>query len=174
LQLKQRAKAFFEASIQPFTTITTALQNSGIDYAVCGCIIRPKALLPYFYEIPAAAELFHTGNRDTIKLLDQLFKLYPTANALRYVPSLPKMDAGATLKDAVDFLGLDNQPVYVYYLRYAPVLQLQLYRLLSANAGDLFNRQQGDVVIFPTDLSWLIAYALETEWYAGRYAETNS
>lgn len=33
LQLKQKAKAFFEASIQPFAAITTALQNSEIDYA---------------------------------------------------------------------------------------------------------------------------------------------
>lgn len=69
------------------------------------------------------------------------------------------------LKTAVESLALENQTVYMYYLQYAPLLQLQLYDLLPVDNENLFNFWHGDVVIFPENHSWLISYSLEEDWY---------
>ncbi|HET8809753.1 MAG TPA: hypothetical protein VFM65_05750 [Flavobacteriaceae bacterium] len=173
LQHKLKAEAFVENSIQPFTEILVLLEQRKIAYALCDLIIPDKTLLlPHLSEAlkePVFQPLLaHAGNTDAAKNLHNLFERYPSTNALRYVPPVQKLKVPSILKDAIDFLELQNQPVSIYYLRYAPLLKVQLYDLVFDDEDKLFNFWHGDVVIFPENLNWLIAFSLEEEWYAGR------
>ena len=123
---------------------------------------------------------FHADHLEELGLeeqMDKLYDRYPSINHLRYVPSLPKFaDYGAAssekirdgLQKAAASLGLSNQRVFLSHLRYAPVIEVSLFDILEHDHKGLFNLWHGDAVIFPSDLSWLMAFTLEEEWYAGK------
>lgn len=61
----------------------------------------------------------------------------------------------------------EAQEVYLYYMRYAILLQVNLHHLSRVASEELFNFYHGDAIIFAENLDWLIAYSLEDEWRAG-------
>lgn len=177
LNIKLKAKDFLEKELSPFTEIFNFLNQSKVTYTLVDLLGYQQEWAPYFQE-ELKKPPYDQLNDDISKLktqdlLSRLFDLYPSVNELRYVPSVDKViitasTPGAGLKKAVDTLSLENQLVYVYYLRYAPLLKIQLHDLVQLGHEELFNFWFGDVVIFPQTHSWLIAFSLEEEWYAGR------
>lgn len=175
LHSKLKAKDFLENQISPFTEIHTYLRQSKVAFTTIDLLGFQEEWLPYLEE-----ELSKThfsalagglGKSKARKLLNTLFDKYPSTNAFRYVPKIDKINLITSnhesgLKTAVESLALENQTVYMYYLQYAPLLQLQLYDLLPVDNENLFNFWYGDVVIFPENHSWLISYSLEEDWYA--------
>lgn len=176
-RLKMGAKAFFRESMEPFLEITEVLEQAQIPYALCGLNLPDRAFLPYLTEIvegSAALDIAHLKGREGIEELTGVFERFPSTHLLRYVPPLPRLIQEDALKEAANRLSLQGQEVYMYYLRYAFVLRLQWNDLGSVDLDGLFNLWQGDVVIFPKRVDWLVAYSLEEEWYAGRLVQPKS
>ena len=173
LQQKLKAQAFFEDKIAPFAELFSVFGKSGVGFQVaawvgleeewCPHLSAKMQELPYYFK--------KEDNSKPVELLDGLFEQYPSLNALRYVPPFEKMEIETSenpLRKIVEQLQLEDTEVYVYFLRYAPLLQMKLYDIFRIDQDEMFNFWQGDVVIFPKDKTWLIAYSLEEEWYGGR------
>lgn len=184
LQQRREAESYVETNVYPYLDVLEYLNQQAVPYKlvqlmylsevwhnhVTGIIQAP----PYNkYRFPV---LTPTEMEDLQWILDHLFNCYPSTNPLRYVPSLPKWadyrasspdDDRKGLEKAASSLKLSDQRVYLYYLRYSPIIELSLMDILKHDREDLFNWRHGDAVIFPTDLSWLMAFTLEEEWYAG-------
>lgn len=174
LQIRQEAQAFMQSDVEPALEILSLLQRRGVIYK----IVQMLHVKEDWKETVADAlsqppyttygfEAGHLKDQGIRALLESLFELYPSTNSLRYVPSLEK-HVPQGLQQLVNELGLVHQKVYVYYLSYAFVLELQLHDLVKYANADTFNFWHGDALIFSNDLSWLIAYSLEEEWYGGR------
>ncbi|WP_418502270.1 hypothetical protein [Flagellimonas sp.] len=175
-QLKLRAKAFFKDSIEPFKEITSVLDRWEVQYILFGPNIPDRAIVPYLLDLTKASTLLddaHIQGTQETERLGKLFEQYPSVHPLRYVPPVPKIQGEASLLKARDSLPLDDQEVYLYYLRYAFVLKLSWKELMSVPEDELFNFWHADTVLFPEQLDWLISYSLEEEWYAGRLVNSN-
>ena len=173
-QKQQEATEFYNSTIAPITELLHVLEAKGSHFSIAGFDGNEKELLPYFTteNKQSLRELLNNSDEEIPKVLDLLFQKYPSVNPLRYVPNLPLL-GNATheiplLNEAIESLKLPDQEVYLYYLRYVPVLQLPLYDLLHFTNDDVFDPWHGDLVIFPKDLNWLIALTLESDWYAGK------
>ena len=178
LQTKLKAKEFLENQISPFTEIRNSLQQSTVSFTTIELLGFQEEWLPYLEEellesyLPTLPD--DLGKSKAVNLVHTLFDKYPSTNEFRYVPNFEKINLVSTqevsgLKQTVKSLGLENQTVYLYYLQYAPLVQLELYDLFLVDNEDLFNFWYGDVVIFPENHSWLISYSLEEDWYGGHY-----
>tara|TARA_R110002020_G_scaffold218232_12_gene426061 strand:+ start:712 stop:1302 length:591 start_codon:yes stop_codon:yes gene_type:complete len=177
LQTKLKAKEFLENQISPFLEIQNHLRHKEVAFTILDLLGFQEEWLPYLEEellesyFPALPD--DLGQSKAVKLVHTLFDKYPTTNEFRYEPNFEKINLVSTqevsgLKQTVKSLGLENQTVYLYYLQYTPLVQLELYDLFLVDNEDLFNFWFGDVVIFPENHSWLISYSLEEDWYAGR------
>lgn len=184
LQQQRDAESYVNTYVHPYLEVLEYLTEQAVPYKLVQLMYLNQdwhnhvtgilQTTPYNkYSFPV---LPPTEMEDLQGELDQLFDCYPSTNPLRYVPSLAKWaDYGAVssdidrrgLEEAAASLGLSDQRVYLYYLRYSPILELSLTDVLKHDHEDLFNWQYGDAVIFPTDRSWLMAFTLEEEWYAG-------
>jgi len=185
LKLQQEATSFVTTYLHPYLEIMEYLNRHGVAFQLVellylteeqqGPVANILQTDPYVdYSFPLSRPEQPSGLQDK---LDQLFEQYPSVNAMRYVPFLPKFaDCMAVypgnerngLQAAARSLNLSDQQVYLYYLRYSPIIELSLGDILKHDHQDLFNLQHGDAVIFPADLSWVIAFTLEEEWYAGK------
>ncbi|WP_159076395.1 hypothetical protein [Flagellimonas amoyensis] len=175
-QLKLRAKAFFKDSIEPFKEITSVLDRWEVQYILSGLYIPDRAIVPYLLDLTKVSSLMcdaHFQGTQETERLGKLFEQYPSVHPLRYVPPIPMIQGEASLQKAGDSLSLDEQDVYLYYLRYACVLKLSWKELISIPEDELFNFWHADTVLFPEQLDWLISYSLEEEWYAGRPVNSN-
>lgn len=177
LHIKLKAKDFLENQISPFKEIHTYLRQERVAFTIIDLLGIREEWLTFIGDDSGKTqfpELVNSpGKSDAKELVTKLFAKYPSENAFRFVPQFDKITPNPSsqasgLKDAVQRLALENQTVYLYYLQYAPLLQLQLADLIQVANEDLFNFYYGDVVIFPENHSWLISYSLEEEWYAGR------
>lgn len=171
LQQKLQAQTFFEDKIAPFAELFSVFGKSGVGFQVAAWVGLKEEWHPHLVakmqELPYGFKM--EGNNKSVELLDDLFVQYPSLNALRYVPPIEKMEIETSenpLRKIMEHLQLEDTEVYVYFLRYAPLLQMKLYDIFRINQDEMFNFWLGDVVIFPKDKAWLIAYSLEEEWYA--------
>src|SRR5690606_10830660 len=171
LQQKLQAKAFFTEKVAPCAELFEAFQSAEVPFQVVACIGFQEEWQPHLKTEQPLFEIDWKRNQPLEQLLNQLFEEYPSENSFRYVPPYEKTTVGKEenpLKKATELLQLPNQEVLVYWLRYAVVVQLHLYDLPKLPEDTVFTFWHGDVVIFPQDLNWLIAYSLEEEWYAGK------
>ena len=184
-QLRQGAETFAASSLQSYVEILDYLDRQGVALKIIQLMyVRSEWKIPIqtiLQGAPYAAYGFrpdHLEGSGMEEKMDELYLRYPSTNPLRYVPSLPKLadynvlspgEIRNGLKKAAALLGLSNQKVFLYYLRYAPLIEVSLFDILEHDHKDLFNFWHGDAVIFPADLSWLMAFTLEEEWYAGKY-----
>lgn len=103
---------------------------------------------------------------------DSIVATFPNTHPLRYVPDLPKFNKGAdetgqsVLKRIIHEVSLDDAEVYFVYLRFAPVLKLQLKDIVQLADTELFLPME-DVGIVAKDYSWMLFRTLEDEWYFG-------
>lgn len=178
LQIRQEAQAFVQSDVEPALELLEMLRNKGVNYKIVQMlhvkddwketVADTLNRSPYTtYGFEAA----HLQEQRLSTLLDALFEQYPSTNNFRYVPDLGK-SMWQGLQQVLNELGLADQKVYLYYLSYAFVLELSLSDLARHANVDVFNFWHGDTVIFSEDLSWLIAYSLEEEWYAVRKDST--
>lgn len=185
LQLKQQVAAFAASDLQPYLEIVDYLSKHDVPYRMVHVAHVQADWLPSMREIMRQAPYLDYGfpmdrlcTDDRIDLFGELFQRYPSTNSFRYVPDLPRFadygtgsSEGLTrdgLRKAITALALQDQQVYLYYLRYAPVIELSLFDLMAHDHPDLFNLGHGDALIFPANLDWVIAFTLEEEWYGGR------
>lgn len=112
--------------------------------------------------------LLSVEQKSSFPILDDFFEKYPSVNPLRYVPNYPKLNDRLRFKDIITQFELTDTKVYFFYLRYAFVFQLSISELAKAEEDLLFNLYHGDVIIFPENLDWLLAFSLEEEWRFGK------
>jgi len=182
LQIRRAAEAFLASALQPYVDILDYLSKHDVDFEIIQLMYVKSDwkshIQTMLQRVPYVDCGFHAGHLEELGLeeqMDQLYDRYPSINSLRYVPCLPKFaDYGTAppekirdgLQKAAASLGLSSQKVFLYYLRYTPVIEVSLFDILVHDHEDLFNFWHGDVMIFPSDLTWLMAFTLEEEWYA--------
>lgn len=167
-----KAREFTGRSLLPFIEILEELVKHQVDFQVVKFVnFRPEweafideALSEAPFEPFGLAGVPRSeGNPLILGLLDA----YPSVNPFRYVPDLPLYPCGTSLASIIEEHG-DAETVYVSYLRYPFILQLGLAELKKTDESQLFNFWHEDVVIFPKDQKWLMAFSLEDEWRYGR------
>ncbi len=185
LQTKMEAEAFVEQHIKPMLDVLDYLKLHGVPYRITGLVHIATMHYPYVADALSQAPYVDYGFgpldppvEHLEKALEEVFERFPSTNGLRYVPNLPKYaDYGIQQTDgsvrhglqiAIQALNLPDQPVYLYYLRYAIVLEVSLFALQNHDHDDLFNTWHGDAIIFVPEGYWLIAYTLEDEWLGGK------
>jgi hypothetical protein len=170
---KQQATEFVESRVRPFIEILQTLKKNEVHFNIAGFFdVRPEWTI-FFDEIlskdPFAA--FGLNNVDRVNdstLIHALLDSYPSANAFRYVPDLPLLYPDASLRFIIETYNPGNEIVYFFYFSYPFVLELPLSHLKQVDEAELFNCWHGDVVIFPKNKEWLLAYSLEEEWRYGK------
>jgi len=185
LQIKHAADEFVTSSLEPYIEILEHLKKREVAFEVIRLMYLQHDWKPHLENLlnqaPYKSYGFHSAHVTCTELgvtMDQLYERYPSINPLRYVPALTKVERYRMaptdqvqngLAIAVTALALPDQKVFLYYLKYTPLIEIDLAELSRHADDELFNLWHGDAVIFPADLSWLIAFTLEEEWYAGRY-----
>jgi hypothetical protein len=111
-----------------------------------------------------AFELNKVPQSNDNALISELLDCYPSTNPFRYVPDFPLMPYDTSLCSIRETLDPGSEMVYFFYFSYPFILQLPLSHLKQVDEAELFNFRHEDVVIFPKDMEWLIAYSLEEEW----------
>ncbi|MDP3394732.1 hypothetical protein [Sediminibacterium sp.] len=103
---------------------------------------------------------------------EMLYLKYPSMLPLRYLPDLEKFcsksnDYIGVFKEIIARLLLNNQAVFLFYIRMNPVIKINLYDLLILNLEAILPEEE-DVAIMAIDGSWLIFKSMEGEWVFGR------
>lgn len=172
LQIKLQVREWVSQQFRPFCEILEELDDNAIDYN-----IHQLVNIPPIWERLLKDELTALSSDVCRKssfsfcennpLISRLLEVFPSSNPFRYVPDLSRFEPG-TLIEIREDLQIADQTVFLFYFNYGAVLTLRLFDLLNAENDTLFNVEHGDAVIFPVDYSWLIAFSIEEEWYAGR------
>lgn len=175
IALKKRKKDELEAiefagkSVKPFLEILDEFRVANVRMEQSFMIIPQTEWLPvlqnlFLQEPYNQYDLSSMEKKNDFPLLNLLFEKYPSQNPFRYVPEFHKLAEEFRFKDIVQHFQLKDKSVYFCYLPYAFVVRLNIAEILEADEEALFNPYHGDVVIFPEDVQWLLAYSLEEEW----------
>lgn len=176
LKYALEAQDFISQRVEPFSEILRRINAADIRYEI------------YLMQIPLEWEShlqkLMNENRladfkygivylpEKIQLLDQMLLQFPSIHPLRYVPDLPRIlgdqPISQMLKSIVDELRIAKQQVFVCYLQYAVLLQIELDSFIKIANEDMINFWHGDMIIFPAAGDWLISWSMEEQWYAGR------
>lgn len=178
LQQQLQFKEFFSQYIAPFSEVLESLNLLKINYQVVLARCIPKEYQHLLIEQFNVGE-FKKYNLSEIEItsedeiLERLFKIFPNKHALRYLPDFESIkidfDCPKTiLNNIIHSEHLTEQQVYLCYLGFGFVLQIDFQDLSDKVSDDIFNTWHGDTVIFPKNQEWLIAYSLENEWRFGR------
>src|SRR5690606_34804344 len=156
LQQRREAESYIEAYVHPYLDGLQYLNQQAVHYKRAQLTYLNEDWYSHVTEMIQATPcnkysfpvLSPTEMRDLQGALDQLFDCYPSTNPLRYVPALPKFadySAGSPrddrkgLEETASALKLSDQRVYLYYLRYSPIIELSLMDILKHDHEDLFN-----------------------------------
>ena len=169
LQQQLQATEFVERSIRPFVEILQILKESHVDFNIVEFVnVRPEWKLfldQILSENPFATfGLSKVPQSNDNALINDLLNRYPSTNPFRYVPDLPLMPYGTSLRSIIETQDWEHEMVYLNYLAYPFVLELPLSDLKHVDEAEMFNFRYEDVVVFPKDMKWLIAYSVEEEW----------
>jgi hypothetical protein len=169
LQQQLQATEFVESSIRPFVEILQSLKKSHVQFRIVEFVnVREEWKLflnKILLENPFAAfGLYKVPQSNDNALVNDLLNRYPSTNPFRYVPDLPLMPYETSLRSIIETQDWEHEIAYLNYLAYPFILQLSLSDLKHVDEAALFNFHHEDVVIFPKDMKWLIAYSLEEEW----------
>lgn len=178
LQQQLQFKEFFSQYIAPFSEVLESLNLLKINYQVVLARCIPKEYQHLLIEQFNLGE-FKKYNLSEIEItsedeiLERLFKIFPNKHALRYLLDFEsiKIDFDypkTILNNIIHSEHLTEQQVYLCYLGFGFVLQIDFQDLSDKVSDDIFNTWHGDTVIFPKNQEWLIAYSLENEWRFGR------
>lgn len=172
LRTRLLVKEWVLHQFDPFCEVLNELDRNSIVYDIHQLVNIPRSWEPLLREELATAS--HNAYRNSnfsfcehYPLINRLLEVFPGTNPFRYVPDLPKYEVD-TVKELCRNFRFKDQIVYLFYFSYGVVLTLRLFDLFNAENDSLFNLAHGDTVIFPADYSWLIAFSIEEEWYAGR------
>ncbi|WP_333887020.1 hypothetical protein [Sphingobacterium siyangense] len=162
-----------ENRIVPFLEILDELQNLEIEHS----IISFRCIPPEFHELlrrhtqTEALEKYKLAKveittEDTT--VETVLEKYPSINPFRYVLDASVVGYGnlpdEALQEIQETQQFKEEKVFVYWLKYAFLLEIDFKDLVKRANDDLFNSWHDDAVIFPKDYSWLIAYTIEDEW----------
>lgn len=173
LQLRIRFNEFVTYCITPFLEILEELQNAEIEYRILSlrCIpeefhellcdyLKTEALSKY----QLAKVMIKSEDSEVATVLEK----YPSANPFRYVLDVAVVGYGnqpdEVLQELVETHQITNEKVYVCWLNYAFLIELDLEDLAAKANNELFTPWHHDVLLFPKNYDWLIVYSLEDEW----------
>jgi hypothetical protein len=99
---------------------------------------------------------------------EMFYSRYPSTLPLRYLPSseivqTETSDTTTILKTMINENGLNNQDVYLFYIRMSPVIKMELYDIFALSTQEILPDHE-DVAIMALDGSWLIYKSIEQEW----------
>lgn len=178
MQLLLRLKEFVTRDIDPFLELMNDLNKRRITYQIVELVgVLPewssylKVLFsksPYknygFLKVQFEFEKTHS-------LVAEFHNKYPSTHIFQYKPNVPQISSLSNTQETFNHIltnmHLVDQKVYVYYFKYAVVVEIFLHQLLKADGDILFNTWRGDVVIFSSNFDWVIAYTIADNWYAG-------
>lgn len=96
------------------------------------------------------------------------FEKHPGVLPLRYLPDAPVLKTSEApaifFSQMVRQNQLAPQPVYVFFVRMSPVVQVDLYDLMNRKHSDEIFPEEEDMVIMSLDGNWIIFKSLEGEW----------
>jgi hypothetical protein len=102
---------------------------------------------------------------------NRIFIDYPSVHPLRYLPELahnadPAYTASQAMQWASGFIYTEEQPVYLFFARFPPVIILSLSSVIRLADSELLLPGE-DVCITPMNFDWLIFRSLEDQWRFG-------
>lgn len=185
LQIKLKAEDYIQRTLQASLEVLNYFKKQEMAYFLPSYLFIPEAYTSYvqarlsqtpFTDLQANS--FNINPPDLEAIVKSVLDHFPSKNNFHYVPDLMKYAAyrsgnqDAMLRDgleqAIQALALPNQAVYVYWMQYGLLLQVELEIVQAHDQEDLFNTWNGDVLIFSTAADWLISFNMEDIWYGGR------
>ena len=177
LQLQLRFDAFVKSYVAPLLEVLGEMQRLDIPYRVVSLRSVPMELQAMLLELLRKDSLMEHNlsalpiEMDT-SLLEQLFEVYPTEHTSRYFPELPVVamldTPSAVLQELICEQNLSRQHVFMCWLQYALLLEVDLQQLAKHANAKILDLRGDDVVLFPDDLDLLIVYnAFEDQWRFG-------
>lgn len=183
LQQRIRFNKFIDDFVTPVLPILDELQRQEINHQVVSLRCIPKEFTSMLAEqfttetfVKYTLSEFEIQTEDSI--IEALMEVYPNTHPIRYVPNLPIIDLSndpaAALTEIIRTNHLADRHIYLCWLRYAFLLKADIQDLAQKANEELFNSWHGDTLIFPTDLSWCIAYSINDEWRLGKHTVHSS
>lgn len=173
LQLQIQLNEFIQDRINPFIEILEILIALQIKHQVVKLRCIPQKFhqpLKVFIENNPIAK--HLPADITITSedseIEEILVQYPSANPFRYVSDSPTIGYGnlpnEILSELLEAQHLGEEKVFICWLTYAFLVEINLQELSERANTDLFNFWYSDALIFPKDNNWLISFSLEDEW----------
>lgn len=173
LQNRIRFNEFVENRIVPFLEILDELQNLEIEHSIISFRCIPQEFHEPLYEYlqtetlskyQLAKDMIRAEDWEVVTVLEK----YPSTNPFRYVLDAAVVGYGnqpdEVLQELVETHQITNEKVYVCWLNYAFLIEVDLADLAAIANDELFTPWHHDVLLFPKHYDWLIVYSLEDEW----------
>ncbi|MEG0915866.1 MAG: hypothetical protein RSF68_02510 [Myroides sp.] len=176
LQVRIRFNDFVKLFEEDFKEILKELQFLNIHYSIASWRCVPQefhSLLAEYIQKDSFlkskfAETKLLSNDDTV---ETLLNAFPSVNYLRYVPDLKIMGRGteisALIQPLLDSYEMERLSVYFCWLKYPVILEMDILEFAELVNGEILGFWHGDLVVFPTDFTWLLTYSVEDEWRFG-------
>lgn len=178
MQLLISIKEFVIREIDPYLELLNHLAKKRVPYKVVELtrvvpewssylkVLFSKAPYKSFNFLEAQFEFEKSSS-----LMAEFNNGYPSIQGFYYKPEVSQISSSSNVQDTfrniITTMCLVDQKVYVYYFKYAVVIEVSLHQLLKVDEDVLFNTRRQDVVVFPSNFEWVIAYAGLNLWYAG-------
>lgn len=178
LQKKIQVKEDVTRLIEPWIEVYKKILQHGLDcrieYLQC---IDEEAMEPWIDALrngPLAGLNFNAEavlRKGKKCIQQQLEENFPGIYPLRYMPELtyrinfPETTARVILQNAMKSLGVVDEPVYIFFNRFSPVIKMNIADVpeITLHLTDL----QEDLCIMAESGQWLIFRSLEDEWRWG-------
>lgn len=174
MQLSQEVQDFVANDLVPAIELLNRINENATICKIVELVNIPPDRIPSVAET-LSTEKYRNFGFDNIptssgnSLVSRLLDKFPNTHPLRYAPDLPQFETSAyPVTQLSEVLNLEDQSVNLFYFRYAVLFKLSLSDFSLIDSSLLFNWWDGDAIIFPDTLDWLISYSLEEQWYAGR------
>lgn len=155
--------------------IAVSIKNSGFEWELAYLDVVTEDQYQYWIDKLAIEpwSYFSFSNNIILKgecywVHEVFYSRYPSLLPLRYLPSFEIIqtevyDSVTILKAIIGKNRLNNQAVFLFYVRMSPVIKMELFDILASETQEILPEHE-DVVIMALDGSWLIYKSLEQEW----------
>lgn len=178
MQLLVSINGFVICEIDPYLELLNHLTKKKIAYRIVEIVGVSREWSSYlkvlFSKSPYKSHNFLKANYEFDKansIIAEFRNSFPSNQNFQYgsnVSQIPNFSTSSeTFKHIVMNMYLAEQKVYVYYFKYALVIEVSLNQLLNADGDVLFNSKRENVVVCSIDFVWVIAYEHANLWFSG-------
>lgn len=176
LQTRIKFDDFVKLYVDGFVEILKEVQLLKIHYKIVSWRCVPNEFHVLLSEY-IKKDAFLKNNDEETELfsddstVEELLKLFPSVNPLRYVPDLEIVHKGCDISALLHTLFKSNEiinsTVYFCWLKYPAIVIMDVCEFAELANDEILGFWHGDLVIFPNNFAWLLTYSIEDEWRFG-------